>query len=74
MIRSGEIAREVTNLLDDISADGSYRLELVDHTNRIRWVSGEPGAEQVWYRDPETTRLQRFALDALAPFAAEELL
>ncbi len=74
VIRSGEIAREVTNLLDDISADGSYRLELVDHTNRIRWVSGEPGAEQVWYRDPETTRLQRFALDALAPFAAEELL
>jgi phosphatidylserine/phosphatidylglycerophosphate/cardiolipin synthase-like enzyme len=74
VIRSGEIARQVTSLLDDVSADGSYRLELVDHTNRIRWQSGEPGAEQIWYRDPETTRLQRLALDLLAPFAPEELL
>jgi phosphatidylserine/phosphatidylglycerophosphate/cardiolipin synthase-like enzyme len=74
VIRSGEIARQVTSLLDDVSADGSYRLELIDHTHRIRWLSGEPGAEQVWYRDPQTTRLQRLALDLLAPFAPEELL
>jgi phosphatidylserine/phosphatidylglycerophosphate/cardiolipin synthase-like enzyme len=74
VIRSAEIARQVTGLLDDISADGSYRLELVDHTERIRWLSGEPGSERVWYRDPETTRLQRLALDMLAPFAPEELL
>jgi phosphatidylserine/phosphatidylglycerophosphate/cardiolipin synthase-like enzyme len=74
VIRSTDIARQVTSLLDDISADGSYRLELVDHTDRIRWVSGEPGSERVWYRDPETTRLQRFALEVLAPFAADDLL
>ena len=74
VIRSAEIARQVTSLLDDISADGSYRLQLVDHSDKIEWISGEPGAEKTWYRDPETTRLQRLTLKILAPFAPEELL
>jgi phosphatidylserine/phosphatidylglycerophosphate/cardiolipin synthase-like enzyme len=74
VIRSAEIARQVTSLLDDISADGSYRLQLVGHSNQIEWSSGEPGAEKTWYSDPETTRLQRFTLKVLAPFAPEELL
>jgi putative cardiolipin synthase len=74
VMRSNEIARQVTSLLDDISADGSYRLQLVDHTNQIEWSSGEPGAEKIWHIDPETTRLQRFLLKAVAPFAPEELL
>jgi phosphatidylserine/phosphatidylglycerophosphate/cardiolipin synthase-like enzyme len=74
VIRSAEIARQVTSLLDDISADGSYRLQLVDHSNQIEWSSGEAGAERTWYSDPETTRFQRFALKILAPFAPEELL
>jgi phosphatidylserine/phosphatidylglycerophosphate/cardiolipin synthase-like enzyme len=73
VMRSAEIARQVTNLLDDISADGSYRLRLVDG-NRIEWSSGEPGSEKTWFIDPETTRLQRLALKLLAPFATEELL
>jgi phosphatidylserine/phosphatidylglycerophosphate/cardiolipin synthase-like enzyme len=74
VIRSGEIARQVTSLLDDISADGSYRLQLRDHGNDIEWVSGPAGSEQVWHRDPEATRLQRLTVDLLAPFAPEELL
>ena len=74
VIRSAEIARQVTSLLDDISADGSYKLQLVDHSNQIEWSSGEPGSEKTWFTDPETTRLQRFTLKMLAPFAPEELL
>jgi len=74
VIRNADIARQVTSLLDDISADGSYRLELEDHTDRIEWLSGEPEAERIWHTDPETTRLQRFSLKLLAPFAPEELL
>ncbi len=74
VMRSTEIARQVTSLLDDISADGSYRLQLVDHTDQIEWSSGEPGAEKIWHIDPETTLLQRFLLKAVAPFAPEELL
>ena len=74
VIRSAEIARQVTSLLDDISADGSYRLQLVDHSDKIEWISGEAGSEKTWYTDPETTRLQRLSLKLLAPFAPEELL
>jgi putative cardiolipin synthase len=74
VMRSAEIARQVTSLLDDISADGSYKLQLVDHSNKIEWSSGEAGSEKTWYTDPETTRLQRFTLKVLAPFAPEELL
>jgi len=73
VIRSAEIARQVTSLLDDISADGSYTLGL-DRRNHIVWSSGEPGAETIWHTDPETTHWQRFLLKLLAPFAPEELL
>ncbi len=73
VIRSADIARQVTNLLDDISADGSYKLSL-DHAGHIVWTSGEPGAERVWHTDPETTHLQRFLLKLVAPFAGEEML
>jgi putative cardiolipin synthase len=74
VMRSADIARQVTGLLDDISADGSYRLRLVDHSDRIEWSSGEEGSQKTWFTDPETTRTQRFWLKALAPFAPEELL
>ena len=73
VLASPEIAQQVTSLLDDVSADGSYKLEL-DPSERIVWTSGEPGSEEVWYSDPETTRMQRFLLKLLAPFAPEELL
>jgi len=73
VIRSPDIAIQLENLLDDISADGSYTLKLDAH-GHIEWVSGEAGAEQVWHTDPETTHWQRFLLGILAPFAPEEFL
>ena len=73
VIHSPEIARQVTSLLEDISADGSYTLHLGRH-GKIVWSSGDPGAETHWYTDPETTHAQRFLLRMLAPFAPEEML
>jgi putative cardiolipin synthase len=70
---SADLARQVMSLLDDISADGSYRLAL-DRHDKIVWSSGEGPAEKIWHKDPETTRFQRFTLKLLAPFAPEELL
>ncbi len=73
VMRSSDLARQVTSLLDDISADGSYKLSL-DRNNHIVWTSGPPGSEKTWHKDPETTAWQRFTLKLLAPFAPEELL
>jgi phosphatidylserine/phosphatidylglycerophosphate/cardiolipin synthase-like enzyme len=73
VIRSPEISRQVTNLLDDISTDGSYKLQL-DHNNRIVWTSGDPGAQQTWHSDPKTSLTERLWLKALSPFAPDELL
>ncbi|HLZ99785.1 MAG TPA: phospholipase D family protein [Steroidobacteraceae bacterium] len=73
VIRSAEIARQIVGLLDDISADGSYKLAL-DGSGRIVWTSGDPGAMRTWHNDPETTRAQRILLRLAAPFAPEELL
>jgi putative cardiolipin synthase len=73
VMRSSELARQVTSLLDDVSAEGSYRLDL-DKNAGIVWSSGEPGAEKVWHRDPETTRLQRLSLRIVSLFASEDLL
>ncbi|HMD74639.1 MAG TPA: phospholipase D family protein [Steroidobacteraceae bacterium] len=73
VIRSSEIARQVTNLLDDISTDGSYKLQLVGH-DHIEWSSGEPGAMKTWHKDPDTTFPQRLWLKVLTPFAPDEFL
>jgi phosphatidylserine/phosphatidylglycerophosphate/cardiolipin synthase-like enzyme len=73
VIRSPEIARQVTSLIDDISADGSYRLSL-DASGHIVWSSGEGSEEKVWHNEPETTEIQRLSIKLLAPFAPEELL
>ena len=74
VIRSPEIARQVISVLDDISADGSYKLQLQGQGDQIEWVSGDSGSETTWTTDPETTLLQRFSLKLLAPFAPEKLL
>jgi len=52
VVRSPDIARQVTSLLDDISADGSYQLTLDEH-GHVEWSSGEPGPR------PSGTRIRR---------------
>jgi cardiolipin synthase C len=73
VISSAEISREVTSLLDDISTDGSYKLQLDDH-DRVEWVTGDAGTQKVWHTEPETSRTERIWLSILSPFAPDELL
>jgi phosphatidylserine/phosphatidylglycerophosphate/cardiolipin synthase-like enzyme len=73
VISSGEIARQVTSLLDDISTDGSYKLQL-DAKGHVEWVSGDAGTQKTWHTDPETSRTERIWLKLLSPFAPDELL
>ena len=74
VISSAEIAREVTSLLDDISTDGSYKLQL--DSARSRRVGERRGAarRKIWHTDPETSRTERAWLKMLSPFAPDELL
>jgi len=73
VISSAEIAREVTGLVDDISTDGSYKVQLDQH-DRVEWVSGDAGTQKVWHTDPGTSRTERVWLKLLSPFAPDELL
>ena len=73
VISSAEIAHEVTSLLDDISTDGSYKLQLDPH-GRVEWVSGEGSTQKIWHTDPATSRTERVWLKILSPFAPDELL
>jgi cardiolipin synthase C len=73
VMRSPDIAKQVSNLFDDITEDGSYTLSL-DRRGRILWSVEEGDGERTWHTDPETTGFQRFSWRLLAPFAPEELL
>ncbi|HEX4151099.1 MAG TPA: phospholipase D family protein [Steroidobacteraceae bacterium] len=73
VMRSPEIALQVTGLFDDIVADGSYKLSL-DPRGHLLWSFGAGDTERVWHREPDTTRWQRTEWRLLAPFAPEELL
>lgn len=73
VISSTEISRQVTGLLDDISTDGSYRLQL-DKNGRVEWLSGEGDAQKTWHTDPGTSVTERLWLKLLSPFAPDELL
>jgi len=73
VISSADISRQVTSLLDDLSTDSSYKLQL-DANGHVEWVSGEPGAQKIWHTDPETSRTERVWLKILSPFAPDELL
>jgi cardiolipin synthase C len=73
VISSAEIARQVTGLLDDLSTDGSYKVQL-DASGRVEWVGGDAGTQKTWHTDPETSRTERLWLRLLSPFAPDELL
>ena len=73
VLRSSDFAKQVTNILDELDADESYKLSL-DRHGHIEWTTGEGAEQKVWHKDPETTRLQRFLLELLSPVAPEEFL
>ena len=74
ILRHPDDFEQVMDIVDDIFDDDTYQLHLLGKHNRIEWTSGEGAEQKVWHVDPETTRFGRIVLDALSPFAPEELL
>jgi cardiolipin synthase C len=73
VISSAEIARQITSLLDDLSSDSSYKLQL-DANGHVEWLGTDAGTQKTWHTDPETSRTERVWLKMLSPFAPDELL
>ena len=72
-MRSPDIARQVTGLFDDITPTAATS-ELLDHTDKIEWTSGEPGrGKDLVHRSGNHAPAAIFA-EIFAPFAPEELL
>lgn len=74
LFHSTAIAAQVDALFNEIGQYGSYRVKLIGHSDKLEWIGSGPGVERIWYHDPDTTFLQRFALKLLTPFAPEQLL
>ncbi len=73
-VDSPELAGDVTELLDDVRAIGTYRLRLSSDSKRVEWVDTEPGSEKVYTDEPEVDWRTRLRLFILSPFVSEGLL
>ena len=73
VIESPELAAQIIEILRVHGGDGRYQVRLAadDH---LQWVSGQPGAEEVFDHEPDASPLLKLALQLLAPFAPEQLL
>jgi len=73
-VDSPELAADVTELLDQVRAIGTYRLRLSGDDRHVEWVDTESTGETVYDSEPEadwTTKLKMFLL---SPFVSEKLL
>ncbi len=73
-VDSPELAGDVTELLDQVRAIGTYRLRLSADGQDVEWVDTEPGNERVYTSEPEMDWATRLKLFMLSPFVSEGLL
>ncbi|WP_249931360.1 phospholipase D family protein [Ramlibacter sp. 2FC] len=71
-IDSRYIASQVSDIIEAQMARSSYRVRLAPDDSGLQWVDPDAGASVS--EEPETSFWDRFVLDMLAPFAAEDLL
>ena len=74
IVQSPELSREVLRLLDLDRFQSAYRLRLNPTTHEIQWLSTIGDEASVLDSEPDSSFLQRFELNIIAPFAPEELL
>jgi len=75
LIQSTELALEIEAAVEAMKREGSYRLQLADDGQTIRWLDGDADAAVATHVDePDTDFWSRFLLDLMSPFVPEELL
>lgn len=72
-IESPELARQVIEFLLAHGDEGRYRVQLAAD-GHLQWVTGKPGHEERFDREPDASPLLKFTLRLLAPFAPEQML
>lgn len=73
LIDSPALAVEIHALIDRMKREGSYRLELAQDGQTLRWRAGDSHDDSGEF-EPGTDFWSRFLLDLLAPFVPEEML
>ena len=74
VIRSRELAQQLTRLYQDVGRDSSWRLS-TDASHQLRWTSSPQDGPQVSATDePEASAGRKLLMKLLAPFAPESML
>jgi len=74
-VESGELAADVSLLVDDLRSAGTYRMRLGGASGRdVQWVDDEPDGEKVYESEPEIGISTLLEVWLFSPFIGEDLL
>jgi cardiolipin synthase C len=74
-VESGELAADVSLLVDDLRSAGTYRMRLGGASGRdVQWVDDEPDGEKVYDTEPEIGIATLLEVWLFSPFIKEDLL
>jgi putative cardiolipin synthase len=74
-VESGELAADVSLLVDDLRSQGTYRMRLGGASGRdVQWVDDEPDGEKVYEAEPEIGISTLLEVWLFSPFIKEDLL
>jgi len=74
-VESGELAADVSLLVDDLRSAGTYRMRLGGPSGRdVEWVDDQPDGEKVYGAEPEISLSTLLEVWLFSPFIQEDLL
>jgi putative cardiolipin synthase len=74
-VESGELAADVSLLVDDLRSQGTYRMRLGGASGRdVQWVDDQPDGEKVYEAEPEIGISTLLEVWLFGPFIKEDLL
>ena len=74
-VESGELAADVSLLIDDLRSAGTYRMRLGGASGSdVQWVDDEPDGEKVYEAEPEISIATLLEVWLFSPFIQEDLL
>jgi cardiolipin synthase C len=74
IVRSPELAREVTQVIDNAKRRSAYRLKLSADGRSLEWMTTGDNGEVILDTEPDTTFMLRLQMVIFGPFIPEQLL